>query len=160
MTSCLVLNYVEPFTLHLKRNRDREECTHFSGPETVSGGVFQLDFNGFQCPVLVPDTASMNGFCILVPVPVLVSDTASVIYTIYINLTIHHNGLFTSAIVRTIVRCLWWTWWGEIFSSAFFNRLNNRPGIDFVHLRAILFGWIPIQIVQFSAILLSCTVCE
>ena len=23
-------------------------CTHFSGPETVSGGVFQLYFNGFQ----------------------------------------------------------------------------------------------------------------
>ena len=23
-------------------------CTHFSGPETVSGGVFQLYFNGFK----------------------------------------------------------------------------------------------------------------
>ena len=34
----------------------------------------------FRCPVLVPDTASVNGFCIItVLVPVSVPDTASVI---------------------------------------------------------------------------------
>ena len=49
----------------------------FSGPETVSGGVFQLYFNGFKVSSSGPDpdTASVNGFCIiLVPVP----ETASV----------------------------------------------------------------------------------
>ena len=38
--------HAEPFTLHLNMerdlNRDRKNglCTHFSGPEAVSGGVF------------------------------------------------------------------------------------------------------------------------
>ena len=35
----------------------------------------------FRCPVLAPDTASVNGFCMIsvpVPVPVPVSETASV----------------------------------------------------------------------------------
>ena len=33
----------------------------------------------FRCPVLVPDTASVNGFCMIsVPGPVPVSETASV----------------------------------------------------------------------------------
>ena len=29
-------------------------CTHFSGPETVSGGAIQLYFNGFQVSSTVP----------------------------------------------------------------------------------------------------------
>ena len=33
--------YVEPFTLHLNKDRDREECTHLTDPETVSGIVFE-----------------------------------------------------------------------------------------------------------------------
>ena len=49
----MVWLYVEPFTLPLNRDRDlnrnREEWVTypFSGPETVSGVVFQLYFNGF-----------------------------------------------------------------------------------------------------------------
>ena len=36
------------FTLHLNRTENNGLCTHFSGPKTVSGGVLQLYFNGFQ----------------------------------------------------------------------------------------------------------------
>ena len=45
---------VEPFSLHLNRDMactgigKNGLCTHFLDPETVSGGLFQLYFNGFQ----------------------------------------------------------------------------------------------------------------
>ena len=54
MDESVVWFYVDPFTLHLNRGRDlnmdREEWVTcpFSGLETVSGGVYQLYFNGFQ----------------------------------------------------------------------------------------------------------------
>ena len=51
----------------------------FSSPETVGVVCFNDISMAFRCPVLAPDTASVNGFCIiLVPVPVPVPVTASV----------------------------------------------------------------------------------
>ena len=82
--------YVEPFTLHL--NRDREEWAMY--PFDRSWNCFRhcvliiLQWlSCVQCPILVPDTANVNVLCIIsvpVQIPVPVPDTASVIRQLWL----------------------------------------------------------------------------
>ena len=88
--------YVEPFTLPKQRqclNRYRKNglCTHFSSFETVSCDVLIMFQWCFRSPVLVTDTVSVKGFCVIsVPVSVLV--TASVIKPL-VNLLLPTSSL-------------------------------------------------------------------
>ena len=59
---CMVL--CRTFYTDLNKNRENGLCTHFSGPETVSGACFNGISMDFRCLVLISDTASLNGFCI------------------------------------------------------------------------------------------------
>ena len=70
--------YIEPFTLHVNRKMEERVMYPFSGPGTVV--CFNCMSMAFRCPVLVPGTANVKGFCIVsVSVLVPVRDTASVI---------------------------------------------------------------------------------
>ena len=63
--------YVEPFTPHLKRENGLQ--THFKV-------LKQFQVVCFKCPVLAPNAASVNSFCLIsVSVFVMVSDTAKLI---------------------------------------------------------------------------------
>ena len=59
LTNGLYGFYVEPFTLHLNRDREEWVTYPFSGPKTLSGGVFQY-LNGSQVSSAGPDTASVK----------------------------------------------------------------------------------------------------
>ena len=61
----------------------------------------------FRCPVLVPDAASVNGFCVIsvpVPVPVPVPDTANLKKPLSLVHTCGLNTLGTRIRVRTRTR--------------------------------------------------------
>ena len=75
--------YVEPVTLHQNRGREEWVCIRlFQVLNLVQVVYFNCIAVAFRSPIMAPDTASVNGFCIilvLIQVSVLVLDTASVI---------------------------------------------------------------------------------
>ena len=80
MDEWVVWFYVEPFTLHLNRNREEwVYVPHFQILKLLQVVRFNDISMAFRCPVQVPDTASVNSLYIILAVPISVLDTASVI---------------------------------------------------------------------------------